>query len=77
MALVRKLTSVVRDRHSVHDEVKCELSTFSGAGGRYLQLDTFGRKSRAIPDKISQSIQFDREGAGNLLRAIRSTFDLE
>ncbi|WP_197521979.1 hypothetical protein [Mycobacterium gordonae] len=39
-----------------------------------LQLDTYGSDERQIPNKVSQSFQFDREGAAVLLRLIRDVF---
>ena len=41
---------------------------------RILQLDTYGSEDRQIPDKVSQSIQIDREGAATLLKLIRDAF---
>lgn len=61
-------------RGRVHEEVACTFATFEVDGRRYLQLDTYGSISRAFPGKISQSVQFDREGARSLKRLLERTF---
>jgi len=41
---------------------------------RYVQLDTFGSEGRQFTDKVSQSIQFDRQAAEQLLELLRKAF---
>jgi hypothetical protein len=46
---------------------------FTGPDGkRYLQLDTFGSRTRQIVGKVSQSIQFDVASAAELKRLIET-----
>lgn len=72
MALVRRLVEVMKQRQSVHGEVKCAYSVFTGERGRrYLQIDTFGSKTRKLTGKTSQSIQFD----GQSLRELKKIID--
>ncbi len=70
MALVKKFDHFgAGERGRVHGVVACTYATFDVDGNRYLQLDTYGSSERAIPGKVSQSIQVDREGA-RLLKAL-------
>ena len=65
VALVRRFSQVTMgERQRVHGEVECGFSTFERDGNRYLQLDTYGWPERAIPGKVSQTIQLDEEGFG-------------
>jgi hypothetical protein len=75
MALVRTIGSAgARNTGRVHGEVRCEYSIFEEARRTYLQLDTYGSPERANPDKVSQSLQFDEEGARKLKALINRAF---
>jgi 5-methylcytosine-specific restriction protein A len=75
MALVTSLEPNAKERTTVHGPTRCLYAIVEGPGGaRYLQLDTVGSEDRAIPDKVSQSIQFDRQAAGQLLQLLQRTF---
>lgn len=41
---------------------------------RRVQLDTYGSADRKLAQKVSQSIQLDREGALELLRIMETAF---
>jgi hypothetical protein len=58
----------------VHGEVNCGWAIFESDGRRYLQLDTYGSRTRAMPGKVSQSIQLNEEGAGELVRLLAKAF---
>jgi hypothetical protein len=65
VALVTKLEPLVIDRDVAHKEVRCTYSIFSDADGRrYLQLDTYGSKSRQMRNKKSQSLKIRTGGVG-------------
>jgi predicted HNH restriction endonuclease len=75
MALVTSLEPNAKERSTVHRPTRCLFAIVEGTdGARYLQLDTVGSEDRAIPDKVSQSIQFDRQAAGQLLQLLHRTF---
>lgn len=79
MALVTGFELCRKDRTTVHRPTRCLYAIVEGdTGQRYLQLDTLGSDERQIIDKVSQSIQFDRRAAEQLLQLLRQTFpDLE
>jgi hypothetical protein len=67
MALVTKLTPITLEKDSHHTDVECTYSIVEGADRRkYLQIDTYGSSTRAIPGKKSQSIRFSPEAIAQL-----------
>jgi hypothetical protein len=52
-------------------DVECGHKSFTDISGeRFLQLDTYGSEERAIPGKISQSLQLNHAAAQNLKQII-------
>ena len=43
-------------------------------GEKLLQLDTYGTADRVIPNKVSQSLQFDHESAAVLRQILDEVF---
>ena len=74
MALVKKYFAVNKDDVRVHEGVECGYTVFDSSGQRYLQLDTYGSADRAIPGKVSQSLQFDYASASELRHLIDRFF---
>jgi hypothetical protein len=62
------------NRGRVHGAVECGYSAFESGGKQYLQLDTYGSNERAIPGKVSQTIQLDESAALRLKGLIEQTF---
>jgi hypothetical protein len=65
------------ERNSVHDEIQARYTTFEREGRIFIQIDTFGRDSREIPGKKSQTIQLDRDGAFALYSILKQEFRFE
>ena len=75
MAQVNNFEQVVKERPQVHGVVRCGYFDFIASDGkRYLTLETYGSSERDMPDKISQSLQFDEGAAERLMQVIRRTF---
>ena len=76
MALVRELTLVEPQRTNQHEEVHlCTYTSFdTDTGSRLFQLNTYGAKKRAHPEKVSQALQFDEASARNLIIALKDVF---
>lgn len=75
MALISLIEPSLKERQTVHRPTRCLYSTLDGPDGqRYIQLDTYGTEEREHPEKISQSIQFDKQSAAQLLKLIHETF---
>lgn len=79
MALIstENISRIEKNKNTVHKEVNCTYTIFvDNKGNKYIQLDTYGSKERQIPDKCSQSIQFDKETAQYLIKLLQCEFGL-
>ena len=78
MALITKdnMKKLDKDRNSVHSKVRATYTTFTSDGKKYFQIDTYGSENRQLKDKISQSIQLDRDMAIELVELLQREFDL-
>ena len=75
MALISSFEAVQKARPRAHMPVKCGYCSFIGPGDqRLLLLETYGSEDREFPDKVSQSIQLDKDGAKALMEIIRQEF---
>ena len=76
MALIRKFMRKDRDRVSLHDEIEATYTSFERDGHIILQIDTYGRNTRQVPGKQSQTIQLDQKGAEALYSILQREFRL-
>jgi len=74
MALIRNFTRKDRDRISLHDEIDATYTSFERDGRVLLQIDTYGRDTREMPGKQSQTIQLHSEGAFSLYTILKREF---
>ena len=63
-------------RNTVHDKVHATYTIFEMDGEKYVQIDTYGRIDRENPEKISQTLQFDRATAKFLVNLLCDEFDI-
>ncbi len=77
MALIRKFDPSSIQRPTLHDEIEGKIGVFELDGRKLVQIDTFGRDSREIPGKKSQTIQLDRQGAEQLYNTLKQAFDFK
>ena len=68
------IKKIEKYRNSVHEKVHATYTVFEADGKKYVQLDTYGRIDRENPEKISQSIQFDKETAGFIINLLVNEF---
>jgi hypothetical protein len=61
---------VIRHRTNV----ECKYAVAEVDGRKLLQLDTYGSAERAIPGKVSQTIQLDEHAALMLWKLLRDEF---
>lgn len=72
------IMKIDKDRNAVHTPVTTTYTVFDSADGQhYVQLDTYGKSDRALPEKISQSIQIDKESAEFLVNLLTKEFNLK
>lgn len=75
MARVEHLQEKTMERNRVHETVEATFTVFVDEdGAKYLQIDTYGTAHRAIPGKVSQSIQFTKESIRQLRAIIEREF---
>jgi hypothetical protein len=75
MAIVRKLERKTIGRKSKHTEVECTYSEISDClGEKYLQIDTYGSKSRQEPGSKSQTLRFSSEAIEQLKIILQREF---
>ena len=74
MVDVSKMKREDKERNAIHDSVDATYTVFEKNGGRYFQIDTYGRSSRDIPGKLSQTIQFDKKSALKLIELLAKAF---
>lgn len=75
MALIQVIQKGYKDRDSIHKLTDCNyFIVYDKAGKKYLQFDTYGSDERAIPGKVSQSIQFSPEAIKQLKEILSSEF---
>lgn len=76
MALIRNFTRKNRSRVTLHEEIDATYTSFKRDGRVLLQIDTYGRNTRQIPGKLSQTIQLDQRGAEILYGILGREFGL-
>lgn len=77
MALVTHLERAKVERTSIHPtQVTCKYIIVETDGRKLLQLNTYGSADREMPDKISQTLQFDERTALNLFNILKKEFGL-
>ncbi|MCL5071381.1 MAG: methionyl-tRNA formyltransferase [Actinobacteria bacterium] len=79
MALIKKemLTKISKNRNSVHKTTIGTYTIFTNAKEKYFQIDTYGSDDRVMKEKVSQSIQIDRETTKFLIEILKKEFALD
>lgn len=70
------IKKIEKYRNTVHDKVHATYTIFEMDGEKYVQIDTYGRIDRENPEKISQTLQFDRATAKFLINLLCEEFDI-
>jgi hypothetical protein len=65
------------ERNGLHDEIDASFTVFEYDGRVLVQLDTYGRSTRQLLGKKSQSIQLDEHGAAALVKILKSAFHFQ
>ena len=78
MALVVSLEKDTRDFRALHPtELVCRYIVAERDGRKVLQLNSYGSSGREVPDKLSQTLQFNEESARQLYSLLAKEFALE
>ncbi len=70
------IEKIEKTRNTIHDKVYTTYTMFEMSGNKYIQFDTYGRVDREKPEKISQSIQLDRDTAKYIVDLLTQEFGL-
>lgn len=74
MALIRRFTERRSTRVGWRSEVECGYTIGEFDGTPVVHLETYGSSARAIPGKVSQSLEIDQERARELVLILRKAF---
>lgn len=73
---LERIKKIEKYRNTVHDKVYSTYTVFEMNGKKYVQFDMYGRIVRENPEKISQTIQLDKETAQYLVNILCKEFDI-
>ncbi|WEG11144.1 hypothetical protein PU629_13295 [Pullulanibacillus sp. KACC 23026] len=66
-----------KERNTIHVKAEATYTVFKNESGEKLfQIDTYGSNDRKNKGKISQSIQLDKSCAKELVKLLKTTFDI-
>lgn len=71
---VDSLSRLDKEKKRIHEVIEGSYTFFQENGRRFLQIDTYGRKSRKTGKRCSQVIQIDQETAIFLLSKFAQEF---
>ena len=74
---ISNIKRVDKQRNLIHEKVVTTYTVFESSNSKYFQIDTYGRIDRENPEKISQSIQLDRDTAKFLVNLLIEEFKLK
>lgn len=69
-----RLKKLNKEKYFIHETVQATYSVFDKEGERFFQIDTYGKDNREMPEKISQSIQIDKNMALKLIKLLQEVF---
>ena len=75
MALIKSFSPSTMTRNSLHDGIEAKYAIFNYDDRTFVQIDSFGRSTREVPGKKSQTIQLDRDSAAQLYKILKNAFD--
>ena len=75
MALILRFEHKARARNTKHGAIDATYATFMQDNQTYLQINSFGTKTRKHLTIASQKFQFDRSSAQELYNILKKTFD--
>ena len=75
MAFVKRIVADDREIRSLQPtQVECRYMVKEINGRMFLQLNSYGSDQRQIPDKLSQTLQFDEASARELWEVLGRNF---
>lgn len=72
---INRISKIEKNSH-LHDSSECTYNVFQDGTEKYIQFDTYGSDKRKFRNKVSQSIQFDKETAALKINILKKEFNL-
>lgn len=72
---LQKFKRINKERNTTHEKVYSTYTVFENDGEKLFQIDTYGRIDRENPEKVSQSLQLNKETAKALVDILSEEFD--
>lgn len=63
-------------RTSIQDVVSATYHSFILEGQKFFQIDSYGKSTREHPNKVSQTIQFDKAFAEEFIMLLKQEFQI-
>ena len=76
MARITAMEKKCGNKDSIHGEVPTTYKFFEQHDVQLFQMDTYGSEDREYTGKVSQSIQFDKTFAKELVSVLKDCFKL-
>jgi hypothetical protein len=74
---LEKIKKLEKQRNTIHQDVNTTFTTFEVDGEKYFQIDTYGKINRDMPEKISQSLQFNKKSAQYFINLMAKEFNIK
>lgn len=74
---LKHIEKIEKERNTIHEKVHTTYTVFEIGNEKFIQFDTYGKTSREHPEKISQSLQLDKETAEFLVDLLTDAFNLK
>lgn len=65
-----------QERNNIQDVVTASYHSFIFDEKKYFQIDLYGKSNRKNPDKVSQTIQLDKEFAEKIVTLLKQEFQI-
>lgn len=73
---ISSMARIEKYRNTIQEKVHATYTVFKKDDKKYVQIDTYGRIGRENPEKVSQSIQLDKDAAQFLVDILKEEFEL-
>lgn len=73
---LQRFKKINKERNITHEKVYSTYTVFENDGEKLFQIDTYGKIDRKSPEKVSQSLQLNKETARALVDILSKEFDI-
>lgn len=73
---IKEIKRIEKPNARKQETVEASFSIVNTIDGDFFQIDTYGRNTRVETGTVSQTIQFDKQSAKQLIKILLSEFNL-